>query len=741
MRNYFLLIFIVLSFFKALDGTENIHISLKDYLNTQELNQNTQQLVNSVKSSDQVLVLYIDSNGGDIQAVMELARTIYILKLQQHLKVIVYIADRAIGPAAIMPFLADELYISPFVSWGDIPLGNENTMPTNLLRNRVVALISPDQSQHKLLALLAAAMTDKSVEIASNDEWKSVSPAPTKQNGETLVINQQQLEQLKLTHGVLTRSEFESRWGLSHAIATDTKASSAVTLSQSLLASLQSHIHYHEDSPNLIGHLLIDDRTSGINQGTWLYVKNALDYYKKTKPAFIILELNTPGGEVYASQEISDALKEMDTQYSIPVVCYINNWAISAGAMLAYSCRYISVVKDASMGAAEPVILGEGTELKTASEKINSALRTDFANRAAYFDRNPLIAEAMVDKDIILVWRHGQVVKLDNDTQIHSTGLDLDIVISPKGKLLTLSTEEMMRYGVANILLPPTKLTELTAQEQESGRWPANKSLLFQEPFFKDIPNAIIDSFKMDWKTRFFSFLASPMMSSLLLLGMLIGFYIELSTPGFGLAGSLGLICLILIILSSFALQIASWLELALLLVGLAIILVDLFFLPTFGILGVAGLLFFGAGLLGLLLPGIEAVEYEFDTKTFNAAGQEVLQRLGWISGTVLVATGIIGLLARYFTPTLASYSKLVLSGNEQDASKGFIASDSPSSLPPPGSQGEAIATLRPSGKVLIAGQIYDALSSGGFIERGSRITVTRLDGSVIIVDSHEEKI
>ena len=110
-----------------------------------------------------------------------------------------------------------------------------------------------------------------------------------------------------------------------------------------------------------------------------------MDHFKETKPIFVILELNTPGGEVFAAQNISDALKELDTQYQIPVVCFINNWAISAGAMLAYSCRYITVVKDASMGAAAPVIASETGEMKEASEKINSALRTDFANRAAFF--------------------------------------------------------------------------------------------------------------------------------------------------------------------------------------------------------------------------------------------------------------------------------------------------------------------------------------------------------------------
>jgi len=502
-----------------------------------------------------------------------------------------------------------------------------------------------------------------------------------------------------------------------------------------VVEKLKQHIRYQSEGPNYIGRLLIEDHSSSINQSTWLYIKNGLEHFKKTKPIFVILELNTPGGEVFAAQKISDALKDFDTQYNIPVVCFINNWAISAGAMLAYSCRFITTTKDGSMGAAEPVVMGDKNEMVSASEKINSALRADFANRAFFFDRNPLIAEAMVDKDLILVSRNGEILKLNTESQIRNDGSNPDIVISPKGKLLTLNADEMFKYGVADVLLFPHKTGIITDSERDAGKWPADKMLLFHAPFFDQIPNAAIDDYQMDWRSRFFALLASPLISSLLLLGLFLGFYVELSSPGFGVPGAIGLTCLILIIMSSFALEIANWLEVALLLVGLVILLVDLFLLPTFGLLGAVGLLFFISGLLGLLLPGLESVQYEVDTKTFNAAGQLVLERLVWFGMTLLVVSGMILLLARYITPSLAAYSSLVLMGNEQDASKGYISGDNPLLLPQKGSKGEVAASLRPSGKVIINNSIYEALSAGNFIDKGEKIEVVRLDGSVIVVD------
>ncbi|MEI8365404.1 MAG: NfeD family protein [Parachlamydiaceae bacterium] len=498
---------------------------------------------------------------------------------------------------------------------------------------------------------------------------------------------------------------------------------------------LKSHITINPSGPNFIGHILIGDHSEGINQSTWLYVKKALDYYKKSKPLFVILELNTPGGEVFAAQIISDALKELDTQMDIPVVAYINNWAISAGAMLAYSSRFIVVTKDGSMGGAEPVIEGTEGGMTTASEKINSVIRTDFANRARFFDRDPLIAEAMVDKDMILVIRDGHVVKLDNDSQIRTQAPNPDKLLSPKGKLLTLSAEQLTTLGVADLMVPPTKVVPLTEAEKESGKWPASKSALFHLPFFDTIPNASIDSFQMDWKTRFFAFLGSPFISSLLVLGLIIGFYLEVTTPGFGLPGTVAVLCLFLISLSSFSLEIANWLELVLLLTGVSIIIVELFVLPTFGLLGFIGIVLFLVGLFGMLIPGVGAVDFEFDTLSLNAAGQAFLERLGWLCGTLLVAVAAIVFLLRYLTPKTMGFNRFVLYGGEQT---GYTSAGDLKDFPAPGKKGKAETTLRPAGKVVIHGKPYDAISRGSLIEKGDSIVVVGIDSGTLIVTKEE---
>jgi membrane-bound serine protease (ClpP class) len=514
-----------------------------------------------------------------------------------------------------------------------------------------------------------------------------------------------------------------------------------VSLTENVIASpnfeqrLQDRVKFNPDGENTIGHIFIGDRSTQISDATWLYVKVALDYYKKTRPAFIILELNTPGGEVFAAEKISDALMAFDTQENIPVIAFINNWAMSAGAMLSFSCRFIAVTKDASMGAAEPITASSTGEMQTASEKVNSALRADFANRANFFGRDPALAEAMVDKDVIIVLREGKILRLNSETQLVTKEPNPDVIISPKGKLLTLTAEQLMQFGVADVMVLPTKLEAVTDAEKLSGKWPAKKSLLFQIPYLSKIPNAIIDEYQMDWKTRFFVLLASPMVSSILMLGLMIGFYVEMSSPGFGVAAIIGLLCLFLMTLSYLSLDIANWLEVILLVSVLLIILVDLFLLPTFGLLGSIGLIMALAGLFGMLLPGLGSVDFNYDTQTFNAAGLALLERLAWFCATIVVGFLIILVLARYMTPSLAKWSRLVLSGGEQDVSEGYVAGVDSKSLPAVGAKGEVISTLRPAGKVMIDNVIYDAISNGVFIERGEPIEVVQLDGSVIVVD------
>ncbi len=721
-------------------------ISLKGYLGEDETVEALKQVEAWHETPPEKALIEVDSSSGDLKAVLLLAQRIYELKQEHSVQIVVYLGNNVLGPGAILPFLADELLSSPFVSWGAIPLGSESTLPLNVLRNRVTSLIASQGARGDLLKLLARAMVDPALTVTNEDGWRIRNESVTDRGqvispkGETLVISHNQLKELGLVERFVRASELQANYGV-ELIPTEANSASVRrrAVSGTVNERLEAHIRIDEARPLNIGHLIIDDKTVGITPGTWLYVKSALDYYKETKPAFIILELNTPGGQVYPSQQISDALKEMDTQYGIPVVAYINNWAISAGAMLAYSCRFIVIAKDASMGAAAPVFqTQEGME--AAPEKVNSAFRSDFANRARFFGRNGLLAEAMVDKDMILVRRHGKIVKVDTEEQIRRDGPDPDEMISAKGKLLTLNAEEMMDLGVADLRIESVAVTPIGTAEEGQGLWPASKMQLFQHEYFKRFSHGTVDSYQGDWKIDFLAMLTHPVVSSLIFLGLFLGFYIEMSSPGFGIPGAVAILCLFLVLLSSFAMEAASWLEVILIIAGLVLLGLELFVIPGFGVAGLAGIAAIIVGLFALMLPGLETVSFDQDSNTWNAAGEVFMERLVWLCGSLVVGLVVVALLARYVLPRFTAFNRLVLTG-EQDSSEGYVAGVDPRTLPPPGSQGVVEATLRPSGSVIIDDVLYTATSVGGFIEKGTDIEVLRLDGSRVIVVSVESDI
>jgi membrane-bound ClpP family serine protease len=436
--------------------------------------------------------------------------------------------------------------------------------------------------------------------------------------------------------------------------------------------------------PKKVGYLHLG-KDHGIDPSTVLYVKFSLDHFKKEEVEAVILDLDTPGGEVFSALKIAEMLKKLDIDHKIPVYAYVNNWAISAGAMLAYACRTIGATNGASMGAAEPVMM-EGGKMESASEKINSALRSEFSNLANFWGRDPLIAEAMVDKDLILVMREGKIVKLDQESQIKET----DRIISAKGKLLTLNAAQLKEYKVAD----------------------------FEAASIKDYPvfhKAEFISYH-NWKIDFFTFLAHPAVASFLVMGLLLGIYIEAQHPGLVFPAVGAALCLALILMSKFSMETIHWLELIILLSGLGLLILELFVLPTFGFGGAVGVLLTIVGLVTLMLPHFDKVEF---FPNWNLAAMAIVDQLAWISGALILGAACIALMMRRMV------RKFALVGEQEIELL---------PLPDQGMSGKAFTDLRPSGKIEIDGKIYEAITEGRFVEKGKEVSVLRQEGNKLWV-------
>lgn len=437
-----------------------------------------------------------------------------------------------------------------------------------------------------------------------------------------------------------------------------------------------------------------------IDNTTYLYVKYALEEFRKQKVDFVLLDLDSPGGEVFSALRIVEELRKMDEQHKISIVALVDDWALSAGALLAYSCRFIGATSLASMGAAEPVMVSSDGSMQTASEKMISALRVEFAKTAELYGRNPLIAEAMVDKDKIVVMRKGEILSLLEDSQI----LPEDQIITTKGKLLTLDAKQMMNFSVADFMVPAGGV--LTGQKT-----------LEEEPFFAKSIQWISYS---NWKIAFFSFLSHPLVSSILMLGMMIGLYGEVQNPGWGFSAILGIFCLFFIILSTFATQLVGSLEIIILLVGLLLLFLDLVFVG-FGFLGGFGLLLFFGGLITMLLPSLQGESFSIDPTNWGIILSEWAYRLSVFLAVIFLGLTLCLVLSRFVFRKSVFAKKLILKQAREEKKEVEYR-------PKKGAEGEAFSALRPFGKVMIDGKLYEAETEGEMIYQSSKIVV--LDSS-----------
>jgi membrane-bound serine protease (ClpP class) len=405
-----------------------------------------------------------------------------------------------------------------------------------------------------------------------------------------------------------------------------------------------------------------------IDLGLAPYVARAIRDAHTAGAAAVVLDINTFGGRVDAAVAIRDHLLNSPVR----TIAFINQRAISAGALIALACDTIVMTKGGTIGAAAPVTGGGTGESVPADEKSVSYVRKEFRATAEARGRPPELAEAMVDADVAVPG------------------------IIDEGKLLTMTTTEAMTHKVA----------ELTADTLESALAAAGLS------------GATTLRVDETWAESVVRFLTHPVVSSLLMTLALLGILIEIRTPGFGAPGAIGLLCLGLMFWGHWIVQLAGWEEFLLISIGILLIAVEVLVIPGTSVAGAAGVVAMVAG-LAMILVGA------------GATGPVVIRALGRVSLSILVALiGAVFLMR--LLPQLPFGRRLILDTG-MAAGLGWVSSpDSDQQLL--GRTGTATSPLRPAGIATIDGVRVDVVSDGGFIDAGTAVAVTRVDGNRIVV-------
>jgi membrane-bound ClpP family serine protease len=453
--------------------------------------------------------------------------------------------------------------------------------------------------------------------------------------------------------------------------------------------------------PLKAGYLSLD-RDRGIDNATYLYIKYALEDFARKKVDFVLLDLDTPGGEVFSALRIMAELQKIDREDKIPVVAFVDDWALSAGALLAFSCRFIGATSLASMGAAEPVIMSSDGNMKTAEEKMVSALRVEFGKAASLYGRDPIIAEAMVDKDKVVVIRDNTVTSLLTDAEI----LPSDQVVSSQGKLLTLDAKQMAELSISNFTVPAHGVL-------------TGKTTIKQNDFF----NREIEWISYtNWKISFFAFLSHPFVSSCFMFGLIVGLYGFVQNPSSVFSLTLGVGSLFFVLLSTFATQAVGVLEVIIFFIGLVLLLVDVFFISS-GVMGAVALLLLLGGLIAMLLPSMEGVSFSMP----SIALEEWFYRISLFLTSFVAALIACLLVSRFLWKKSPFMRKIILKTAE------FTPSQE-EELPAIGMRGKTVSSLRPCGKVQIGGKIYTAETEGEFIHTSFLVEVVEIRNAKVIV-------
>lgn len=391
-----------------------------------------------------------------------------------------------------------------------------------------------------------------------------------------------------------------------------------------------------------------------IDLGLASYVERSLIEADENDAKIIILEIDTLGGRVDAALQIRDRIIGLN----IPSIAFVKNRAWSAGALISLSAQYIIMDKSASIGAAEP---------RPADIKTISALRAEFASTAISRGRSGIIASAMVDKDIEIP----------------------DII--EKDKILTLSAKQALELKL---------IDGITDNIQE-----ALNVINFK--------NLRIKSSHPNWAENLSRFVTNPIVSPLLLSIGFLGLVIEFWTLGWGIAGTIGIVSLSLFFGGHVLVGLAGWEAVVLFLVGIFLLLAEIFIIPGFGLAGISGIVAMVASIF-LALGNIIQATY-----------------------SILIALGvsILGffLLIRYL-PSTRTWKRFILSTQQKKELGYTVGSDTLNKLK--GKTGRTITPLHPSGIIEVSGQKLNAITSGEYIENNTEIKIISIEGNKVVVEA-----
>jgi len=400
--------------------------------------------------------------------------------------------------------------------------------------------------------------------------------------------------------------------------------------------------------------------------------------------------MNTYGGMVDAA----DSIRTRILNCPIPVYVFVDNNAISAGALISVAADKIYMRSGASLGAAT-VVNQSGEPMP---DKYQSFMRSMMRATAEAHGRDTLIAGG----DTLLRWRRDPLIaEAMVDPSAYIPG------VIDTGKVLTLTAMEAVKYGYCE------GIAERIPQILEQN----------------GVRNYQIESFKLTGFEKIMGFLVNPYLQSILILLMLGGVYFELQTPGVGFPLVVALTAAVVYFAPLYLEGLAAHWEILLFIAGLVLLGLEIFVFTGFGVAGVAGIVCL---VTGLTLSLIDNIVFTWDF------GYAVVLFFKYLLMVILsLMAGFVAALWLAPKALEARWLRGVALVAEQKSQAGYVGVDVHPGLI--GRTGTVSRMLRPSGKVLIDGLHYDAVAMYGYVDRGERVRVVREEAGQVYVEKIQD--
>jgi len=433
------------------------------------------------------------------------------------------------------------------------------------------------------------------------------------------------------------------------------------------------------------------------------YVRRAIAEARSHNPDMIVFEINTFGGRLDAAFDIVDTITAI---HDVATVALVRQKAISAGALIALACNRLYMMPSTTIGDCAPILQSqEGPQIL--GEKIQSPLRAKFRNLAQRNGYPEILSEAMVTPEL-------EVLELSNaDTVLYMESTEFESLtdaqkeswtsrrtIVRNGELLTLTNEEADSLG----------FSQATVKDAEALR-----SVL-------EITTTI--DIDISWAESLARFISA--ISGILLI---IGFgalYMEFKTPGFGIFGIVGIVALSILFAGQYVSHLHDKLPLVLLLLGIALLFVEIFIVPGTFLSGFAGVALMVTALV-LTFQTAEIPSFVPDAPVDAAWGRALVYVL--ICAVAALVIPVLG--TRFLLPLLPEGMTPIMKADLANAVAPIPAENAKVK---PGDVGVAHTTLRPSGKATFGDTTLDVQSRTEFLEAGTKVSVESVESGKIWV-------